>query len=150
MFNFRIYSRKNKYEIESVSIYRNLWQNEGVMNQQITIEISEQVWRRASVLAEQKQRKPEDVLEEWLEETVAETRIEDLTDDEVLALTELKFDDEQQNNFSRLLEKNRENSLNSDEKFTLDSMMRNYEAGLLRKSKALREAVERELIEPLS
>lgn len=120
------------------------------MNQQITLEISEQVWRRANVLAEQKQRKPEDVLEEWLEETVAETRIEDLTDEEILALTELKFDDEQQTIFSRLLEKNQENSLNQTEKLTLDAMMRTYENGLLRKSKALREAVERGLIAPLA
>lgn len=65
------------------------------MNQQITIEVSEQVWRRASILAELKKRKPEDVLEEWLEETVAETRLEDLTDDEILSLTELKFDDKE-------------------------------------------------------
>lgn len=120
------------------------------MNQQITIEVSEQVWRRANILAEQRHRKPEDVLEEWLEETVAETRIEDLTDNEILALTELKFDDEQQTVFSRLLEKSRDNSLSLDEKFALDSLMRNYESGLLRKSKALREAVERKLIAPLA
>jgi len=121
-----------------------------VMNQQITLEISEQVWQRASILAEQKKRKPEDVLEEWLEETVAETRIEDLTDKEVLALTDLHFDDNEQKNFSRLLEKNRENNLQDKEKHQLDALMRSYENGLLRKSKALREAVERGLIAPLT
>lgn len=120
------------------------------MNQQITIEVSEQVWRRASVLAEQKQRKPEEVLEEWLEETVAETRIEDLSDQEVLALTEMRFDDERQNDFSRLLEKNRENNMDLSEKRDLDALMRAYENGLLRKSKALRVAVERGLIAPLA
>ncbi len=120
------------------------------MNQQITIEVSEQVWRRANVLAEQNQRKPENVLEEWLEETVAETRIEDLTDEEILALTENKFDDEQQNNFSLLLERSREGTLNDEGKRELDEMMRIYENGLLRKSKALRVAVERGLIAPLA
>ena len=120
------------------------------MNQQITIEVSEQVWRRASILAQQKSRKPEDVLEEWLEETVAETQVEDLTDEEILALTELKFNDEQQNNFSHLLEKNREGDLNSSEKRSLDALMRTYENGLLRKSKALRVAVERDLIAPIA
>lgn len=137
-------------EIEKpVLISCDLWQNESVMNQQITIEVSEQVWRRASVLAEQKRQTPEDVLEEWLEETVAETRIEDLTDDEILALTELKFNDAQQNDFSRLLEKNREEDLDLSEKRRLDELMRDYENGLLRKSKALRVAVERGLIAPL-
>ena len=120
------------------------------MNQQITIEVSEQVWRRASILAEQNRRKPEDVLEEWLEETVAETRIEDLSDQEILALSEMKFDDRQQTDFSRLLEKNRENTLNLSEKRELDALMQTYENGLLRKSKALRVAVERGLIAPLA
>ncbi len=121
-----------------------------VMNQQITIEVSEQVWRRANVLARQNQRKPENVLEEWLEETVAETQIEDLTNEEILALTENKFDDEQQNNFSSLLTRNREGTLNDEGKRELDEMMRIYETGLLRKSKALRVAVERGLIAPLA
>ncbi len=120
------------------------------MNQQITIEVSEQVWRRASILAEQNRRKPEDVLEEWLEETVAETRIEDLSDQEILALTEMKFDDRQQTDFSRLLEKNRENKLDLSDKLELDALMRTYENGLLRKSKALRVAVECGLIAPLA
>lgn len=121
-----------------------------VMNQQITIEVSEQVWRRANILAEQKSRKPEDVLEEWLEETVAETRIEDLSDEEILALTENNFDERRQENFSRLLERNREGVLTTAEKTELDEMMRIYEIGLLQKSKALRVAVERGLIMPLA
>lgn len=120
------------------------------MNQQITIEVSEQVWRRANILAEQRSRKPENVLEEWLEETVAETRLEDLSDEEILALTESSFDDERQQRFSSLLEHSREGILTDAEKHELDKMMRDYESGLLRKSKALRVAVERELIAPLT
>lgn len=119
------------------------------MNQQITIVVSEQAWRRANVLAEQKKQKPEAVLEEWLEETVAETRIEDLTDEEILALTDLHFDDGEQEIFSRLLEKNQENNLKKTERHELDMLMRTYESGLLRKSRALREAVKRGLIKPL-
>ena len=119
------------------------------MNQQITIEVSEQVWRRASILAEQKKRNPKDVLEKWLEETVAETHVEDLTDEEILALSNLHFNNDEQENFSRLLEKSRESNLDKGEKYQLDELMRNYENGLLRKSQALREAVERGLIKPL-
>lgn len=121
-----------------------------VMNQQVTIEVSEQVWRRASVLAELKNRKLEDVLEEWLEETVAETQLEELSDEEILSLAESKFDDPKQQSFSRLLDKNREGVLRDADKLRLDALMRNYEDGLLRKSKALRIAVERGLKAPLS
>ncbi|NJM53366.1 MAG: hypothetical protein HC846_08205 [Blastocatellia bacterium] len=71
------------------------------MNQQITIEVSEQVWQRASILAKQKRRKIENVIEELLEETVSETRIEDLSNEEVLALTELQLTPTQQRTFSR-------------------------------------------------
>lgn len=48
-----------------------LWQNESVTNQQITVEVFNQVWRWASVLAEQNRRNLEDVLEKQLEETVS-------------------------------------------------------------------------------
>ena len=120
------------------------------MNQQITIEVSEQVWRRASVLAEQNKRKPKDVLEEWLEEAVAETHIEELSDEEILALAESKFDEGQQQTFSRLLEENREGIIDDIGRLHLATMMQNYESGLLRKSRALRVAVERGLIVPLA
>ena len=119
------------------------------MNQQITIKVSEQVWQRASVLAKQKRRKIENVIEELLEETVSETRVEDLSDEEVLALTQLQFTSSQQKTFSRLLKKKRENLLTAKEKLQLDELMRVYENGLLRKSKALRVAVQRGLIPPL-
>ena len=121
-----------------------------VMNQQITIEVSERVWRRANTVAKQKSRKPEDVLEEWLEETVAGTRIEDLSNEEILVLTESTFDDQRQKRFSQLLERNRESVLETSEKRELDEIMQIYENSLLRKSKALRVAVERGLIAPLS
>lgn len=120
------------------------------MNQQITIEVSQQVWQRASVLAERRNRKLEEVLEEWLEEAVAETRVEDLTDDEVLSLTGIVFDEGDQEKFSRLLEKNREGALEPEEKIELERLTRLYETGLLRKSQALRVAVERGLLAPLA
>lgn len=119
------------------------------MPQQITIDVSEKVLQRASVLVREKSRNLKEVLEEWLEETIDEIRIEDLSDEEILALTESEFDDEQQRNFSRLLKRNREETLAQKEKLELDKMMKNYENGLLRKSKALREAVSRGLIASL-
>lgn len=120
------------------------------MNTEITIQISERVLQRASIIAEQTQQKPEDILQEWLEETVDETRMEDLTDEEILHLTESTFNEIDQNLFSELLEKNRLGIINLEEKLALDNLTRQYEIGLLRKSKALRIAVERNLILPLA
>jgi hypothetical protein len=72
-----------------------------------------------------------------------------LSDDEVLRLTELQLTPTQQKNFSRLLKKNRENLATAKDKIQLNELMQIYENGLLRKSKALRVAVQRGLIPPL-
>ena len=78
-----------------------------------------------------------------------ERPVEELSDDEVLALAELRLTDEQDASLNELLERNREGTLNSDGQRELDEMMRLYEHGLLRKSQALKVAVQRGLREPL-
>lgn len=119
------------------------------MSQQITIEVSEQVLQHASQIAELNQQRVEDVLSTWLETVVNEKPVEELSDDELLALTELKLTDKEQESLSNLLERNREGSIEEEEKRQLDNLMRTYERGLLRKSQALRIAVERGLLKPL-
>jgi hypothetical protein len=119
------------------------------MSQQITIEISEQVVRQATQVAAQTERSVEEVLASWLESVVTEMPVEELSDEEVLALTELQFTDEQQAILTGLLIQNREGRLEAEDQRQLDELMRLYEHGLLRKSQALRVAVQRELIAPL-
>jgi len=67
----------------------------------------------------------------------------------VLGLTELQLSDEQQSALSELLDRNRENSLDEQDRRHLDELMRVYEHGFLRKSQGLRVAVQRGLLEPL-
>src|SRR2546430_1322681 len=119
------------------------------MSQQITIEVSEQVVRQATQVAAQTERSVEEVLASWLEAVIIELPVEELSDDEVLALTELHFTDEQQATLSDLLAQNREGTLDAERQKYLDELMRLYEHGLLRKSQALRVAVQRGLITPL-
>ena len=119
------------------------------MSQQVTIQVSEQVIRQASQVAAQTHRSVEDVLAAWLESVTAERPVEELSDDEVLALAELRLTDEQDASLSELLERNREGALDAAGQRELDEMMRLYEQGLLRKSQALRVAVQRGLREPL-
>lgn len=119
------------------------------MSQQITIQVPEHVIRQAAQVAAQTHRSVEDVLAAWLESVTTERPVEELSDDEVLALTELRLTDEQDASLSDLLERNREGTLDADGLRELDEMMRLYEHGLLRKSQALKVAVQRGLREPL-
>lgn len=120
------------------------------MSQQITIEVSEQVLRHAAQVAARTSRRIEDILVTWLEQARSERPIEELPDEEVLALTELQLTPEQEEALSGLLERNREGSLSAEERRQLDELMRAYERGLLRKSQALKIAVERGLRAPLA
>jgi hypothetical protein len=119
------------------------------MSQQVTIQVSEHVIRQAAQVAAQTHRSVEDVLAAWLESVTTERPVEELSDDEVLTLAELRLTEEQDANLSELLERNREGTLDAAGQRKLDEMMRLYERGLLRKSQALRVAVQRGLREPL-
>lgn len=119
------------------------------MSQQITIQVSEEVVRHAAQIASRTHRSIEEVLAAWLESVITERPVEDLPDEEVLALTELQFTGEQEATLSRLLEQNREGMLDTEGQRQLDELMRLYEHGLLRKAQALRVAVQRGLREPL-
>jgi hypothetical protein len=119
------------------------------MSQQVTLQVSEQVIRQAAQVAVQTHQSVEDVLAAWLESVTTERSVEELPDDEVLALADLRLTDEQDASLSELLERNREGALDADGQRELDEMMRLYEHGLLRKSQALKVAVQRGLREPL-
>ncbi|MBM3237168.1 hypothetical protein FJZ31_12825 [Candidatus Poribacteria bacterium] len=116
--------------------------------ERITIQISDNVVHSTAHVATQSQQSIEEVLSDWLDYVVDELPVDMLSDDDVLALTELQLTHEQQVTLNALLTKNREGMLNVDERHQLDEMMRIYEHGLLRKAQALRVAVQRGLCEP--
>lgn len=120
------------------------------MNQQITLTVSDNVWLYAKTVASRNKRRIEEVLSEWLEKFSSEIDVEKFSDSEVLALTELQIPPAQQKLLDAFQEKNGEGSLTNDEKKQFDALMEIYEDALLRKSQALRVAVERGLIPPLS
>jgi hypothetical protein len=80
---------------------------------------------------------------------VPELHVESMSDEEVLALADVRFSDEEDDELSELLELNREGEINSAGHQRLDELMRIYQIGLHHKSQALREAVLRGLREPL-
>ncbi len=73
-----------------------------------------------------------------------------LSDQQVLILTELQMQPEQDARLSELLDSQQAGTLNEDERPELQFLMQIYQEGLLRKATALSEAVKRGLIQPLS
>jgi hypothetical protein len=119
------------------------------MNEQVTLQVSGRVVRQAVHAALKSQQRVEEVLSKWLEKTVSEMPVDELPDEEVLALTELQLAPQQEATLSELLTRNREGMLDAEGRRELDELMRLYEHGLLRKAQALRVAVQRGLREPL-
>jgi hypothetical protein len=114
------------------------------MSQQVTLEVPEQVIRRAAQVAAQTSRSIEDILALWLEQATAERPVEELPDEEVLALTNLRLTDEQEESLSVLSEENREGTLRMDDRRQLDELMRvsNTDCFVsLRHSKSLSNAI---------
>jgi len=73
-----------------------------------------------------------------------------LSDQKILALTQLQLHPEQDLRLSELLDRQQAGLLSSQEEPELQNLLKLYQDGLLRKATALQEAVQRGLIPPLS
>lgn len=120
------------------------------MNQEVTLTIPENAWLYAKSVATRNKQKIEDVLVNLIEKGSKEVELENLSDAEILVLTKMKISPEKQERLSELLYKNREIGLNSEEQEELDLIIEICELNNLKKAEALRIAVERGLIKPLS
>jgi hypothetical protein len=79
-----------------------------------------------------------------------EVKLEKLSNSSILALANLQLAESEQETLHELLEKNGEGELTNLERKYLDDLMEVYNDALLTKAKAMRVAVERGLMEPLS
>ena len=120
------------------------------MNQQIMVTVSDNVLLYAKTLAIQNKRRIEEVLSDWLEKVSDESEVEKLSDAKILALANLQLPESQQETLHELLEKNGEGELTKLERKYLDELMEIHDDALLTKAKAMRIAVERGLMKPLS
>ena len=128
------------------------------MSTQVTVTLSDEVYRRAERLAQVAQRDIADLLADTLALALpslhpqpdAPRSVETLTDAEVLALSELDMEPAQDRRLSALLEKQQAGTCTEAERAELAALMQRYQEGLLRKALALREAVRRGLREPLA
>lgn len=120
------------------------------MSQPVTIELPDELVRQAQTIAEKTHRQVEDILVEWIGRGAAETPAELLPDEQVLALAAVQMGEEQQTELAGLLARQREGALDTRARARLDELMALYRRGMVRKAQALKVAVERGLLPPLS
>ena len=131
------------------------------MNKTITLNLPEEVYNRANYLAQLISRDLTDVLIDAISLSLSPTSslnesesnrtesIESLSDSEVIALSELQMESEQDIRLSQLLQKQQADTLEETERPELWTLMQIYQTLLVKKAVALREAVSRGLREPL-
>jgi predicted DNA-binding protein len=130
----------------------------GTMSTQITITLPDEVYQRAERLARLANRDIASIVADTIEssippispEAAALEPVSALSDEQVLALTQLQMEPDQDARLSDLLDRQQSGILTDTERIELQTLMQIYQEGLLRKATALSEAVKRGLMEPLS
>lgn len=128
------------------------------MSTQITITLPDEVYQRAERFARLANRDIASVVADTIEssippispESAALEPVSALNDKQILALTQLQMEPEQDARLSDLLDRQQSGILTEIERIELQTLMQIYQEGLLRKATALSEAVKRGLMEPLS
>jgi hypothetical protein len=128
------------------------------MSTQITITLPDEIYQRAELFARLANRDVASVLADTIQLSMPSVRanvidlvpIADISDEQVLALTELQMEPDQDTRLSELLDRQQAGLLIEDERLELQALMQIYQEGLLRKATALSEAVKRGLMEPLN
>ena len=128
------------------------------MSTQVAVRIPERVYKQAKRLAQLAHCDLSDLLSEAIMLSLEPVSLSSaiskpvsaLSDKEVLALTALNLPPAQDRQVSRLLLRQQAKKLSVKERAELISLMQVYQEGMLRKAQALREAVRRGLIEPMT
>ncbi|OCQ99820.1 hypothetical protein BCD64_01680 [Nostoc sp. MBR 210] len=128
------------------------------MSTQITITLPDEIYQHAERFAKLANRDVASILADTIQLSIPSVRAEVnnlepvsvLANEQVLALTELQMEPEQDSRLSELLERQQAGTITDNERPELQNLMQIYQEGLLRKATALNEAVKRGLIEPLS
>jgi predicted transcriptional regulator len=121
------------------------------MTAQITLNLPDEVYHQAELLAQQRHRTVSEILVETLEKFLLPTAkpVSALSDSEVIAQTQLRLQPLQEQRLSELLDRQQSGTIASVELDELQGLIHIYETRLLRQAQALNEAVRRNLLEPL-
>jgi hypothetical protein len=116
-----------------------------LMSETVTIELPDELVRRARVLAAAGSRRLEDAVIDWISQAVSEPEIEALPDDELLGLCDGGLEPGDQRELSGLLADAREGRLDAAGRARLDDLMACYRRGLVLMARAWKEAGDRGL-----
>jgi hypothetical protein len=123
---------------------------------QLTVNLSDHAVQQARALAALEGRDVGEYLSTMVEEKLLadphrELKVlESLSDEDVLAMADLKLSVAEDARLGELLELNREDRLTTSDQSELDELMRIYNQGTLKKAMGWAEAVRRKLRPPLS
>jgi predicted transcriptional regulator len=119
---------------------------------EISIKLPDSLYRGVTHLAKTKKKSVSEIIKNAVKKSVAEeTEILDrpltgCSDEEVLALANLKMSEAENRRMSELLDKQREETITPLERNELDALFRVFQFGNLRKAEGIYEAVQRGLI----
>ena len=121
------------------------------MTAQITLNLPDEVYHQAELLAQQRHRTVSEILVETLEKFLLPTAkpVSALSDSEVITQTKLRLQPVQEQRLSELLDRQQSGTIAYVERDELQALIHIYETRLLRQAQALNEAVRRGLLEPL-
>lgn len=121
------------------------------MTAQITLNLPDEVYHQAELLAQQRHRSVSEILVETLEIFLLPTAkpVSALSDSEVITLTQLRLQPVQEQRLNELLDSQQSGTITSVEHEELQVLIHIYEDRLLRQAQSLNEAVRRGLLEPL-
>ena len=117
---------------------------------EVTITLAENVYHDFQQLAEKSSRRVDEVIAEKVQATALVDAEEDLlatrSDEEILALANLKLPKAQARRVSQLVDRQQSGLMTSAEKVELDIYTELYQIGNLRKARGIVEAVKRGLV----
>ena len=121
------------------------------MTAQITLNLPDEVYHQAELLAQQHHRTVSEILVETLENFLLPTAkpVSVLSDSEVITQTQLRLQPVQEQRLNELLNCQQSGTIASVEHEELPALIHIYEARLVRQAQALNQAVRRGLLEPL-
>jgi hypothetical protein len=127
------------------------------MTTQITLNIPDDVYQRAERFARLANRDIASVLADSIAQSIPPlgvhintlTPVTELSTEQLLALTELQLEPQQDAQLSDLLDQQQAGTISTESRLELEALMQVYQEGLLRKATALAEAVKRGLIPPM-
>jgi hypothetical protein len=115
------------------------------MSQIVTVELPDELARRARGVAAAGNRRLEDAVVDWISQAVAHPEIEALSDDELLARCDVSLAADMQEELSGLLSDAREGELDVPGRARLDQLFDLYRRGMVQNARAWTEAVARGL-----